>query len=486
MAEIRSLLNPVMDDCNHDSNADSNDDVVTQSSHTSTDTARREREHGHDKPMRKKQKVCKDAALFKADTIRGDCRYPPHEEQDEMLAAKHQMYEVYPVGQITAYPRHIPYNSGKKLFWEKTGRESFEVFQYQFKIPGDSTTYTMIWDYNVGLVRTTPLFKCGNYSKTTPAKMLARNIGLKELCHSITGGALVAQGYWIPYEAAKAIAATFCWHIRYALTPVFGIDFPGICLPPGHKHFGSMQIDPEITKRCALQAQHYREMEGQLTPAPSTAPGTPPTPSKGKAALTYKRIMPKPPNATDSASESSADVGYEDKYQLSSPSPSITFSSPWSAVNSPRSPSPKVAFRNPWSPATTARSDSPQSNSRKRGRLAEPPRSHTELDLLPPPRKPLYPLVDIMPAQTQNSLPTPLQTPCTPEISPKSGSGFLRDSGNYNACSGDDMAQRGEKSKGDGSDGFTATQAAYTLMQLGMRKDEFQRQPKSRKRRASA
>jgi hypothetical protein len=39
------------------------------------------------------------------------------------------------------------------------------VFQYQFKIPGDETTYTMLWDYNIGLVRTTPLFKCGNYSK---------------------------------------------------------------------------------------------------------------------------------------------------------------------------------------------------------------------------------------------------------------------------------------------------------------------------------
>jgi hypothetical protein len=30
--------------------------------------------------------------------------------------------------------------------------------------------------------------------QTTPAKMLARNEGLKDICHSITGGALVAQG----------------------------------------------------------------------------------------------------------------------------------------------------------------------------------------------------------------------------------------------------------------------------------------------------
>lgn len=39
------------------------------------------------------------------------------------------------------------------------------VFQYTFRIPSESVTYTMIWDYNIGLVRTTPLFKCGQYSK---------------------------------------------------------------------------------------------------------------------------------------------------------------------------------------------------------------------------------------------------------------------------------------------------------------------------------
>lgn len=85
------------------------------------------------------------------------------------------------------------------------------VFQYEFKVPGQDRVQTMIWDYNIGLVRTTPLFKCRNYSKvglmnpvssdkvaylsqTTPAKMLNRNEGLKAICHSITGGALVAQG----------------------------------------------------------------------------------------------------------------------------------------------------------------------------------------------------------------------------------------------------------------------------------------------------
>ena len=30
--------------------------------------------------------------------------------------------------------------------------------------------------------------------QTTPGKMLAQNNGLRDICHSITGGALAAQG----------------------------------------------------------------------------------------------------------------------------------------------------------------------------------------------------------------------------------------------------------------------------------------------------
>jgi hypothetical protein len=39
------------------------------------------------------------------------------------------------------------------------------VFQYTFKIPGEDAEYPVLWDYNVGLVRITPFFKCCKYSK---------------------------------------------------------------------------------------------------------------------------------------------------------------------------------------------------------------------------------------------------------------------------------------------------------------------------------
>ena len=84
------------------------------------------------------------------------------------------------------------------------------VFQYTFKMPGEDKEYNVMWDYNIGLVRITPFFKCCEYGKvrvqsmrsnhrltavqTIPAKVLATNPGLKEITHSITGGALAAQG----------------------------------------------------------------------------------------------------------------------------------------------------------------------------------------------------------------------------------------------------------------------------------------------------
>ena len=41
------------------------------------------------------------------------------------------------------------------------------VFQYIFKVPGDERVYTVMWDYNIGLVRITPFFKCLKHTKVS-------------------------------------------------------------------------------------------------------------------------------------------------------------------------------------------------------------------------------------------------------------------------------------------------------------------------------
>ncbi|APA05722.1 hypothetical protein SS1G_01927 [Sclerotinia sclerotiorum 1980 UF-70] len=220
----------------------------------------------------KKQKMTKDGAVFaKGTKIKGDVNFPPFEHLSEETMREVQKFHVYPLGKIQDYCRHIPYNSEKKNFLEKTGRESFEVFQYVFKVPGDDKDYTVMWDYNVGLVRITPFFKCCKYSKTTPAKMLGLNPGLKEITHSITGGALAAQGYWMPYSCALAVCTTFCSHIAPALIPIFGPSFPSQCVVPDAPEHGRMIIDPHIIHTATAEAESYRLQYTSLTPKSSAS-----------------------------------------------------------------------------------------------------------------------------------------------------------------------------------------------------------------------
>ena len=74
----------------------------------------------------KKQKMTKDGAVFAKGKIKGEVNFPPFEQFDGETIREVQRFEVYPLGKIQEYCRHIPYNSEKKNFLEKTGRESFE------------------------------------------------------------------------------------------------------------------------------------------------------------------------------------------------------------------------------------------------------------------------------------------------------------------------------------------------------------------------
>lgn len=70
--------------------------------------------------------MAKDVAVFSKGKIKGEINYPPHEQLEEATRREVQKFKVYPLGSIGEYCRHIPYNSEKKGFLEKTGRESFE------------------------------------------------------------------------------------------------------------------------------------------------------------------------------------------------------------------------------------------------------------------------------------------------------------------------------------------------------------------------
>jgi hypothetical protein len=114
MASIASLLNPQTDE---------GGGYGQLSSPCSTSSTR---DYRSPPPRQKKQKVSKDAAVFTRGKVRGELRYPPCEYQSRELAEAHREFEIHPMGHITEFPRHIPYNSEKKSFMEKTGREGFE------------------------------------------------------------------------------------------------------------------------------------------------------------------------------------------------------------------------------------------------------------------------------------------------------------------------------------------------------------------------
>jgi hypothetical protein len=80
-------------------------------------------------PSPRRQKVPKDAPIFsEGNSLVGNVNYLPHEAGDDQeLLAQHRRFQIYPLGEIYKKGvRHIPYNSDKKDFLEKTGRDAFE------------------------------------------------------------------------------------------------------------------------------------------------------------------------------------------------------------------------------------------------------------------------------------------------------------------------------------------------------------------------
>ncbi|KAJ6114314.1 apses transcription factor Xbp1 [Penicillium sp. IBT 16267x] len=289
-----------------------------------------------------KSKTSKDGAIFKLGKPKGEVRYPPCEERDEELLKIHREFKLYPIGNIADYPRHIPYNSQKKDFHEKTGRNSFNAFHYVFTIPGDDVEWMVMWDYNIGLVRITHLFRCNGYTKTAPGKVMQSIDGLREICHSITGGALAAQGYWMPYEAAKAVAATFCWEIRHVLTPLFGTDFPSICIPTVNgkaRDFPNIKLDNSIILRATQTARVYRSLEPDRGSSSTITRNPAPTPAPGNEdsfadRIPYRQIHPKVPRHSYADSVGSARGSSSEPSYCHSPHSTVLNS--FTPVNLPR------------------------------------------------------------------------------------------------------------------------------------------------------
>lgn len=132
----------------------------------------------------------------------------------------------------------------------------------------------------------------------------------------------------MPFEAAKAMAATFCYSIRYALTPLFGVDFPSLCIKPEDPSFAHMVIDGKIVRDCTATA---RDFCTRSRGAPHA--GTPSI----KRASSLKTWSTRSARANldspaDSESGYGTDTDRSDRY-LSSPQTPLTAG--WTALNTP-------------------------------------------------------------------------------------------------------------------------------------------------------
>jgi hypothetical protein len=239
------------------------------------------------------------------------------------------------------------------------------VFHYTYKRPGEDKEYVVVWDYNVGLVRMTPFFKSCKFSKVSRCDLLSLVLSLTvldcasqsterkprherhQLQHHWRGSSMPRSvltleeqihltdsptGYWMPYEAAKAIAATFCYDIRWALTPIFGNDFPQSCTPPSDPNFAKFVIDPRIVQQCTEETDRFRD-EGEwykLRREPKTPQlkfGTPPWSVNAK---TQSRLA-------DTESGYGTDTDSSDKNHFSPQFSPRSQHSGWQAINGPSS-----------------------------------------------------------------------------------------------------------------------------------------------------
>ncbi|KAK6336596.1 hypothetical protein TWF718_009398 [Orbilia javanica] len=215
--------------------------------------------------------------------------YPYYFPQAEDLQKSHQAFRV----QLPSSDSNTHDNDFKDARYYRTfhrdlkyilKRTDLRAHKYTFVTQdhdsGREITHSVLWDYETGHVRISPMFKSSEFDalrkKNTPRRCVTRN-GLNDCYASITGGNIEAQGFWIPYLAAKAICSRFCYSIRDALSPIFGNDFPALCererakiLSDG-KGYGSeetLQIENSVVeavkaKQAVVEWQIYFE-EGTM------------------------------------------------------------------------------------------------------------------------------------------------------------------------------------------------------------------------------
>ena len=146
----------------------------------------------------------------------------------------------------------------------------------------------------------------------------------------------------MPFEAAKAVAATFCYDIRYVLTPLFGPEFVSSCIKPGSEGYGQMVIDPETVRHCAEMANKYKEMYSRGSSEVTTLKSPSSLRTTSTANWATNSIQSRHPQALDMESGYYTDTDRSDQYL-----PSPQSSNPWTRETLPKPHVPRFHLPSP-------------------------------------------------------------------------------------------------------------------------------------------
>ncbi|KAK9459987.1 uncharacterized protein V1516DRAFT_665499 [Lipomyces oligophaga] len=184
----------------------------------------------------------------------------PHSHHSSHAAADHRDDSTHPINfPITPYdPATMlppdstarlgspdsPFAIAKKRYATSVDERNF-LTVYEYQING----CWIMWDYFSGYVHLTGLWKAIGNSKADIVKLVDNSPALLSVIRRVRGGYLKIQGTWLPFPVAYTLASRTCYHIRHALIPVFGHDFPQSCLTPNEPGFGQLQLTVSDSSR---------------------------------------------------------------------------------------------------------------------------------------------------------------------------------------------------------------------------------------------
>ncbi|KAI5960503.1 hypothetical protein KGF57_001899 [Candida theae] len=181
--------------------------------------------------------------VFNEDAI----HYPVHKDLSSLINSNQIPPSVVDQLNTFVYPRIDTKKYSTSAL--DSQRNFLTVFEYTIN------DHWVIWDYETGFVHLTGIWKASlnadgavlstsSHSKADIVKLLESTPKqYQAYIKRIRGGFLKIQGTWLPFKLCKILARRFCYHIRFALIPVFGTDFPESCLHPSDPGYGELRLD---------------------------------------------------------------------------------------------------------------------------------------------------------------------------------------------------------------------------------------------------